>query len=352
MIISFLVILSFEGDEYSPTKKMAAKRVTQHRILDLGATLILIAIVSTLRATLLPAGDEVVANTATPIGILLQNLQERIPTLAAVVWTLCVIFAGLSVGRYAAKYSIYPAYTLMAIPILGVMAAAVMVSGDYLVSSAALLLMLHATKYLHRGIMRTKSFGDLSLSMLCFGTIPLVFAPAAIFYILLPVMVLVIHNSWREWVVTISSLIFPPLAVCYWSWCAGEEFTTPIEQIYNSIFTPSEFHLFATLNPASILLLGVVIMMVLCAVSLIISDKYSLKVNSRAVMRFNSLLLVACIAIFFFPSSTATTFVLISVPISMLVPLIFVRMGMGFTETLYRLMLLTAAINILAMCWQ
>ncbi|MBQ2018889.1 MAG: hypothetical protein II209_05490, partial [Alistipes sp.] len=70
----------------------------------------------------------------------------------------------------------------MAIPVLGVMATAVMVSGDYLVSSVAMLLMLYAIKYLHRGIMRTKNFSDLSLAMLCFGAIPLVFAPAALMY--------------------------------------------------------------------------------------------------------------------------------------------------------------------------
>lgn len=283
---------------------------------------------------------------------MLQNLQAKIPTLSAVVWALAAMFTGLSVGRYAAKYNIYPAYTLMAIPVLGVMATAVMVSGDFLVSSVAMLLMLHATKYLHRGIMRSKSFGDLSLSMLCYGAIPLVFAPAAILYVVLPLLALVVHHSWREWVVTVSSLIFPPLAVCYWSWCAGEEFTTPIEQIYTATLAESEFHLFSTLNPASIILLGVIIMMVLCAVSLIISDRYSLKVNSRAVMRFNSLLLLSCMAMFLLPSCTATIFAIIALPVAMLVPLIFVRLGIGFTETLYRLMLIAAAINIIAMCWQ
>ena len=330
---------------------MGAKRVTQHRIFDLAITLFVIAILSTLRAKLLPVGDESIANTPTPVGLMLQNLQERIPTLSAIIWCISVMFAGLSVGRHAAKYAIYPAYTLMAIPILGVMASAVIVSGDYLVSSAVLLLMLHATKYIHRCMMRTKNFSDLSLAMLCYGMIPLVFAPAAVLYVTLPILILTLYNSWRNWVVAVSSLIFPLLSVSYWGWCAGEEFLSSAELIYNSAFTNSEFHLFSTLNPASILLLGVVIMMVLCAVSLIISDRYSLKVNSRAVMRYNSLMLVVCIALFLLPSSTATTFALLSVPVAMLVPLIFVRMGVGFTETLYRLMLITAAANMIAMCW-
>ena len=312
-------------------------------------TLILIVVVSTLRATLQPAGDEAVANTATPIGILLQNFQERIPNLSAVVWALAAMFAGLSVGRYAAKYSIYPAYTLMAIPVLGVMATAVMVSGDYLLTTVAMFVMLLATKYMIRCVQQTGSFSDLSLSMLCFGLLPLVLAPSALLYVALPLLVFVVRSSWRDWVVAISSLLFPLLSVSYWSWCAGEGFISVAEQLYASIFTPSEFGFFSTLNIASVLLIGVVIVMFFCAIMLILSDKYSLRVKSRSMMRFNALMLVVTIAMFLLPSATASLFALVAVPASLLIPLIFVRMGVGFTEMLYRLMLLAAAANMVLM---
>lgn len=91
-------------------------------------------------------------------------------------------------------------------------------------------------------------------------------------------------------------------------------------------------------------------MMTMCAVTLVISDKYSLKVKSRVAMRFNGLLLILLVAMFFLPSVTATQFALIAVPASMMLPLIFVRMGVGFTETLYRLLLLAAALNCVVMC--
>ena len=330
---------------------MAKKQITQHRLLDLAVTLLVIAVASTLRAALHPVGDEAIANTPTPAGIVLQNLQSSIPSLSAVVWCLCVIVAGLSVGRYAAKYSIYPAYTLMAIPILGIMAAAITISGDFLVSSAVLILMLYAIKYTHRCVMRTKSFGDLSLAMLFYGALPLLFAPAAVFYIALPVLTLLLYNSWRHWVVTVSSLLFPLLAVSYWDWCAGNEFLDSAELIYTSALAESEFHFFSVLNPVSIILIGVVLVMVFCTVTLILSDRYSLKVNSRTIMRFDALLLATTLAIIFMPSATSTAFVLISLPVAMLVPLMFVRMGFGFTEMLYRIMLLTAAVNLILLWW-
>jgi hypothetical protein len=144
---------------------------------------------------------------------------------------------------------------------------------------------------------------------------------------------------------------FPLLAVSYWDWCAGNEFLASAQLIYSSAMAESEFHFFSVLNPVSIILIGVVLVMVFCSVSLILSDRYSLKVNSRTIMRFDMLLLVACCALCFMPSATATVFAMLALPVSMLVPLMFVRMGAGFTEMLYRIMLLCVAINLVVLCW-
>ena len=161
---------------------MARRKIVQHRILDLSATLFVIVLIATLRSAFFPVGDEAIANIATPVGSLLQSLQQRIPVLSIFVWGVLLMFAGLDAGRYGPKFSLYPAYTLMAIPVFGIVAGAVMVSGEYLLSAAAMMLMLLGTKYLLRCIMRTDSYNDLSLAMLCYGTLPLVFAPAAMLY--------------------------------------------------------------------------------------------------------------------------------------------------------------------------
>lgn len=328
---------------------MAKKQIAQHRVFDLTLLLLVIATFTTLRSIFFPSGDESIPNVVTPIGAWLQQLQNFIPGFSALIWGAFVVVAGLSVGRSGVRFSLYPAYTLMGIPIFGVVASCVMLSGDYLVSMVASLVMMLATRYTHRCVMRSKSFSDLSLAMLAYGVLPLIYAPAAILLVVLPVISFIVRNTWRDFVVIISSLYLPVLALCYWSWCGGTGFLQPIEALYTTLLTPSEFSLFSTLNPASVLLLGVLLVMVLCSFSLIISDKYSLKVKARAMMRFNSLMLLSTIALIFAPSATATSFAIIALPASMLVPLIFVRLGVGFTEILYRLMILLAAVNCVVM---
>lgn len=325
------------------------KRVIQHRIFDLSVTLLVISVVATLRLALWPTASESVGNVATPIGSLLQNWQESVPVVAAVLWCVTLLVVGLGVGRQGVRYSIYPAYTLMGIPIFGVMASAVVGNDDFFVATAVMVVVYLASRSMLRFIMRSERFSDLSLSMLYFGLLPLIYAPAAVLYVALPLMMLFVRASWRDMLVTLASLGLPPAALCYWRWCAGGEFKAPAVELYNSLFSSVDFQFFDSLNVATILLLGVILVMIFCTIALTISDRYSIKVKSRVVIRFNILLAVVSAAMFCLPSATSVIYVLMAIPIALVVPLFFVRMGIGFSETLYRLMLLAAAANIVVM---
>lgn len=327
------------------------RKVVQHRIFDLALLLLLLAVATTMRLSLWPSAGESVENVATPIGTLLQAWQEHIPILSTIIWAVVLFCVGLGVGRLGVRYSIYPAYTLMGIPLFGVVAGAIMGSSDFLLTAVAALVMFLATKYMVRFVMRSERFNDLSLAMLCFGILPLIYAPLSPFYLVLPVLTLFVRGSWRDLVVSLASLLLPPFALCYWSWCAGEGFIAHATGLYSGLFIGSEFNLFGTLNFATIALLGIIIMMIASALALLVSDKYAIKSKSRVVLRFNTMLIVLLLVMFLFPSASATHFAIMAIPVAMLVPLFFVRMGMGITELSYRLMLLAAAINIVLLAF-
>ncbi len=327
------------------------RKVVQHRIFDLALLLLVVAVVATLRTYFWSSESESVANIAAPIGDILQHWQAHIPVLSAVVWAVALFIFGLGVGRLGVRYSIYPAYTLMGIPVFAVVASCVVGTTDYLLTAVAVAVMYQAMKSMTRFIMRTERFSDLSLAMLYLGVLPLVFAPAAVLYVAMPLLVLAVRASWRDVVVTLASVLLAPAAICYWGWCAGGEFAAPAIDIYNSLFSVSGFRIFEAMNIVTILLLGVIIIMIVSALALTISDRYSIKSKSRVMLRFSALLVAVLTAIFCLPSATATLFALIAVPVAMFVPLFFVRMGIGFTETMYRLMLLTAAVNIVVMAF-
>ncbi len=327
------------------------RKVVQHRIFDLALLLLVIAVATTLRISFWPSESEAVANISTPIGGVLQHWQEHVPLLSAVVWAVVLFVIGLGVGRLGVRYSIYPAYTLMGIPMFAVVASCVVGTTDYLLTACAVIVMYQAMKSMSRFVMRTERFSDLSLAMLYFGVLPLIFAPAAILYVAMPLLMIAVRASWRDVVVCLASMLLAPFAVCYWNWCAGGEFSAPAIDIYNRLFSVSGFRFFEALNVVTILLLGVIIVMVVCAVALTISDRYSIKSHSRVMLRFNALLMALLIAVFCLPSATATLFVLVAMPLAMFVPLFFVRMGVGFTETMYRLMLLAVAVNLVVMAF-
>ena len=193
------------------------KKIVQHRIFDLAVTLIFISVMATLRLAFWPTASEAVGNVATPIGSILHHWQQSVPVIASILWCVLLFIVGLGVGRQGVRYSIYPAYTLMGIPVFGVLASAVVGTTDLYVASAAMVIMYLAMKSMLRFIMRTERFSDLSLSMLYFGLLPLIYSPAALLYAALPVMMLFVRASWRDMLVTIASLLLPPAALCYWT---------------------------------------------------------------------------------------------------------------------------------------
>ena len=156
------------------------RKVVQHRIFDLTLMLIFIAVVTTLRTAFWPSESESVMNVATPIGNVLQSWQAHIPVISAIVWTVVLFVFGLGLGRLGVRYSIYPAYTLMGIPVFAVVASCVVGTTDYLLTAVAVAVMYQAMKSMTRFIMRTERFSDLSLAMLYLGLLPLIYAPAAI----------------------------------------------------------------------------------------------------------------------------------------------------------------------------
>lgn len=327
------------------------RKVVQHRIFDLTLLLLVIAIVTSLRVSLWPTEAESVRNVVTPIGEILQSWQGHIPVLSVIIWGVALMGIGLGLGRLGVRYSIYPAYTLMAIPLFGITACAVVGSTEWLLTTVATFVMYLATRAMTRFIMRTERFGDLSLAMLYFGLLPLVFAPTAILYVALPLLVLFVRSSWRDVMVALGSLLLPPFAVCYWHWCAGGDFISPMVKLYAALFTESGYYFFSSLNFATIALLGIIVLMVFCAVALLVSDRYAIKSKSRAMLRFNALLIPLFFSLLFLPSATATLYAIVAIPLAMLVPLFFVRMGMGITELCYRLMLLAAAVNVVLMAF-
>lgn len=334
------------GDKNSD---IVAKSAATHNIVPITLTLIVLVIMASLRGAIAPVEAEMVTNISTPVGSLLQQAGRHIPILSTIAWMITVIYSGLCIGRCGIRYSIYPAYTVIGIPILGVVAACIMMSHDMLLSAAVLLVATWATKYMLRYMMVSDSYGDLSLSMLWMGLLPLMYAPAAILYPCFVGVMLLIKPNWRDWITGIASLLFPLLALCYWSWCAGNGFGSPAVECYHALLLTSGFQPLSLLGGASLGILALVVVMVLCAIFIYLSDRYSLNGRARVVMRFHILMLLLATAMLLLPSSSATALSLLAIPVSSLIPLMFIKMKHSITQLLWRVLMLIVVVNIIVM---
>lgn len=304
-----------------------------------------LTLITTLRAAIYPTQSELVSNIATPIGGYLQAWGAQLPTLSAIVWGITVIYGGMAIGRCGIRYSIYPAYTVIGIPIFGIIATGIMASHQMLLAAAALLTIVLATKYMLRYIMQTESYGDLSLAMLYFGLLPAIYAPTTILYVILPIAMLFIKAHWRDWLTATTSLLFPLFALCYWSWCAGDGFLSPAFQAYYATFTSSGFEVLSIASMAGFGIMMLVVVMIVASLSVMVSDKYALNGRARVAMLFNAIMILLMGATFIAPSASIISLALLAVSTSSLIPLMFIKLQHGFTRLVYRLLMLMTLIN-------
>lgn len=321
-----------------------AKSVS-HNIVPITLALFVITLLATIRAAVAPTEPELVNNVATPLGSLLNRANAASTLLGTVAWAIMVIYSAMAIGQCAIRYSLYPAYTVIGIPIFGIIATAILVSHQMLLSAVALLFMALAIKYMLRYIMVSESYGDLSLAMLYFGILPIIYAPTAILYVLLPIAILLIKSHWRDWITAVTSLLFPLFALCYWSWCAGSGFGSPATAMCDSMMTNCGFSTWSLLSFASFGLIVLVLIMVSCSIYMLLSDRYALNGKARVAMRFNVIMTLVAMAMIFMPSSSATTLSLLAVPISSLTPLMFIKMERNFTRLIYRLLMIMTLLN-------
>lgn len=324
-----------------------AKSASQHNIVPITLTLVILTLLTTLRGVFAPLVSELIPAVATPLGSLLQQLGSKMPFWSYVIWLCTLIYSGMSLGRCGIRFSIFPAYTVIGIPIFGIIASGILMSHEMLLSAAVLVVLLLATKYMLRYIMLSESYGDLSLSLLYFGLLPLLYAPMALLIPAMPVVLLLIKPYWRDWVTGVVSLLFPLLALCYWSWCGGLGFLSPAIAVYEALFTPSGFTALSLTGLAGFGIMLLVVVMVLCSVSLLISDKYALNGKARVAMRFNVIMILLAVAMLCVASVTAIGLIPLATAVSSLVPLMFIKMGRGFTSVVYRLLLLMTVLNLI-----
>ncbi len=277
----------------------------------------------------------------------LQEVQTAWPRTAQALWFVLTSASALTLGRLGLRYKLYARNNLLPISLYGLVAWGLLFSDDLLCGSLCALLLCRVLRNYCSSYRNGYSFTSTFRGSLYLGMIPLLYAPALPLMLLILLCPLLFRRTLREWIVALTGLLFPLFALCYLHWALTEDLLSPAVAIWQGMLTPSGFSLFSGRSIILAIQLVVILAATLWALFYFLADRYAATTKVRSILTLQAWLLFLGIAMLFLPGTTANLLPLLAVPISLLLPLLFLKLPPRWANLLYALLWLLTLLHLL-----
>ena len=319
--------------------------VTRQPLLPALATLLLVAAVGMARSAWAPFPAERIGEAAAPLGQFLGQMQAAAPGWSRLFAFALAAVCGVQIGRLTVRYGLYASPTCLAIPLYGFVACGVYVASDTLSTAVASWLFVRSLRNFCAAFRNGYTFNATFRAALYLGLLPLVSVAALPLPVLIVPAVFCFKRTLRECAVALFGLLLPVAATCYVGWAAGDGFLAPLEGMAAAFLTPSGYRLFDGMSPFTLAYAGLLLFLTLWSVFSFFVDFFGMGIRQRAVLCFALFALFFCGGLFAAPCATVSVLALAAVPVSVLMPLVFVRIHKTCSLTLYAALFVLFALS-------
>lgn len=298
-------------------------------------TLLVFAVGATTRTGELHLASELIAKTPSLLGVYIAHWQDVYSFAARTLCVFLIFYSGVTLGRMTVRYSLYSLHTYLAIPLYGFFACGLFVSSGFAVeylSGALLVLSLNSFYASFRS--GDYGFGAIFRGSLCIGIIPLIYTPALVLFLVIPLAVFLFKRSAREFLVASIGYLFPLFVICYLNWAMDGAFVTPVLVLFKAFIGVGDFWIL-NLDSMSLAMLCVTLLLFLCAGVCYFLDIYAAGPKSRSILLFNLSLFIVIGSMLFMPCASAASVAMLAIPIAVVLPLLFVRLNHSVALFLY-----------------
>ena len=280
-----------------------------------------------------------------PLGQYTAAIRTTMPVVAAVASGFMIVWAGLLTGRNSIRAELYTQRCYLAMPLFGVAGCGVILNNDFLTQSLVLLLLTMASRNFYNSFHRHYCFDRMFRGALCIGTIPLIYAPGIVLWLLVPLVVWLFRRTLRESIVAVAGLLLPLFFTCFGYWAADSGFLTPVNTIVDALQRSAGPILHAENTPLPLILSGLILFLLFCAVASLLFNIYQLSTKPRNILLYNIYLLVITVGICFLPGSTTISLTLTAPAIATLLPLVLTRIN-GIIASAFYLVIIVLTLSL------
>jgi hypothetical protein len=232
-----------------------------------------------------------------------------------------------------------------------VMFCGLYVGRDYLALSIATYLLLKGSQYFASAFVRDNSFNFMFLGAWLVGCAPLVFAPAVIFMLLIPLACIIFMRSWRETLVALFGMLLPILMCAYVLWAIGEGFTEIFVSMRDILLAPYTSFKVTAVNIPLLAYAGLCLLLALVSVVSFILKQGEMRTRAYKIYVYMAYFLLIALLGLVFTCHSADMLMLAAAPLSVVVTGFFSRFKGWLPTLLYILLLLfPVAYRLYLMC--
>ncbi len=262
-----------------------------------------------------------------PLRRFADAFQSARPTLSMIAAALLLLYSGLSLGRAALRRYLYPAHTLVGIPLVGILVMGFGLTEWYLSSAVVLTLVCMTLKRLYDCFIVEQPVALIFPAMTALGCTPLLHAPMTAFVVLLIPLLLLCRVPLRSSLAAGVGALLPTFVVSYAVWAGGGDFSSTGCDLWHAMLADSGCDMRSYVTVPRLVLFGSALFTLICSVLLYRADKFAVGVAARKTWSFSIGIVVLLFALFaLLPSVTPLSVSVAAVVSSTLMPMMYVRM--------------------------
>ena len=311
--------------------------IARHSPVTALTTMTLLTVAAYARFALMPYENErAVAAVKVPVAEWLSMFGESFPVWSLAAAALVTVITGCVVGRMCSRLRLYPTQCFMAMPLYAVAACGVFISSDPLAASLMSLLAALMLNNLGRGYLKGQDLASMLYAGLCIGSMTMLSAPAGVACVALALLAIpMLSLSFREMMVLIFSTVLAPAAVCYGVWAFGGEFAGPVMRFAESLVEPSGVAVFGDDAVMALVLCGLLGYTAVCGAVLFFANRFAVALKSRGIHIYIIAAGAVLSSVCALPSATPAMLGVVAVPLSMIMPVMFMNTGERSSLLLY-----------------
>lgn len=241
-------------------------------------------------------------------------------TLLNVIISGAILFGCAVInGKSHMRSGLTNGYSALSMPIFGILSCGIFVASDTLTAAITSLCLAVAVFLLLRSLRSSEEKDSIFFAAMLLGVMVLLYPPAAVFVVMLPLLVFILVLSVKQIVMLVVAYFMPFLAASYVKWYMGYDLLSVAEGIYTSLKT-YQMGAITQLPYLAIAIASVVLIILIWGGvhSIFRGNKMIRMARDRRAMHLFIWMTVIALTMFAIPGWDLTAFAVVAVPLSVL----------------------------------